>query len=130
MTWLALIFALEAGWLPHGGFALYDAPAVIDVTGSFYVDMQAEAVAWGHLYLQGGMKAMMWSQADNWTFWPHTMLYNIGAGLRWGPLDLGWRHYCVHPVMPYSILYDPVLTSEGAWDEVFLRVQIQVGGKP
>ena len=126
MTWLAFIFALEAGWLPSGGFALYEAPAVVDVTGSFYVDMQAEGIAWKHLYLQGGMKAMMWSQPDDWTFWPHTMLYNIGAGLRWGPLDLGWRHYCVHPVTPYAILYDPQLRAEGSWDEVFLRVQVKV----
>ena len=126
MTWLAFVLVLEAGWLPHGGFAMYQVPAVIDVTGSFYVDMQAEAVAWKHLYLNGGMKTFMWSQEGNWTFWPHTELYNVGAGVRLGVFDLGWRHYCVHPVMPYSILYDPVLKAEGSWDEVFLRVEVRL----
>lgn len=126
MTWLAFVFALEAGWLPHGGFVAYEAPEVIMVNGSFYTVLQAEAVAWDYLYLAGGMKAMMWSQKGEWTFWPHTMLYNFGAGLRLGPIEVGWRHFCVHPVMPYSIIFDPHLKAEGAWDEIFLRVEVKV----
>ncbi len=129
MNWLALIFALEVGWLPNGGFALYEVPQVIEVTGSFYTDLQAEVVAWDHLYIGGGMRTFMWSSEGDWTFWPHSTLYNFGAGLRWGPMELGWRHFCAHPVMPYSILYDPVLRGEGAWDEIFLRFTGKLGEK-
>jgi hypothetical protein len=126
MITLAFIFALEAGWLPHGGFIMYEAPAFVDGTGSYYVDLQAEAEFFEHLYVGGGMKAMMWSQEKNWTFWPHTMLYNFGAGLRLGPIEIGWRHFCVHPVLPYMILFDPHLKAEGSWDEVFARVQAKI----
>lgn len=129
MTFLALIFALEIGWLPNGGFVLYQVPAVLDVSGNFYTDLQAEVWAWDHLYIGGGIKTFIWDEDGEWTFWPHSTLYNFGAGLRFGILTVGWRHFCAHPVMPYSILYDPELRGEGAWDEVFVRVSGKIGGK-
>jgi hypothetical protein len=129
MTWLALAFALEIGTLPSGGFVLYEAPDFINAKGSYYIDFQAEIVAWDLLYISGGIKTYIWDQGGEWTFWPHSTLYNVGAGLRLGLLTVGWRHFCAHPVTPYSILYDPQLQGEGSWDEIFVRMEGKIGGK-
>jgi hypothetical protein len=129
MSFLAFIFAVELGWLPAGGFAAYQAPEFIEPAGSFYTDLQAGVVAWNHFYITGGLKTYAWKQGTEWTFWPHSTLYDFGAGLLWGPVQVGWRHFCFHPVMPCSILYDAELKAEGAWDEVFVKVNVKVGGR-
>lgn len=122
MTWLVLAAALEVGWMPMCDFLMHDPPAYVVTTDAFYVDMEARATAWGFLFVGGEVKTFMWKSTPGYDFSPERMLYQFNAGLTWGPLELGFRHYCTHPIMPYLWSWPGQAKWEGAYEELYLRV--------
>lgn len=124
MSWLIFIMSVELGWLPSGTLATYDVPpgteaVLFDVTGNWYAAFDAEAQA-GPVFVGGALKTDVWSRAEDWTFWPHTAWYSVRAGFRSGPLEIGARHYCIHPVVPWLAVARP--QWEAAYDEVYVRL--------
>jgi len=129
MNWIALFFAIELGWLPTGEFAMYDVPALVEkhpIAYTLYTDIDGGAELFGHLFIGGGVRTSVWRLTDTGlTFWPFNAVYRFYAGARWGPLEVGWRHYCMHPVVPYFGLLGELIEPvwEGALNEWYVRVQ-------
>jgi hypothetical protein len=122
MSWLVLAFALEVGWMPMGDFIMREPTAWVTTAGSFYVDMDARATVAGFLFVGGEVKTLMWKTTTGYDFSPERMLYQFNAGLAWGPAELGWRHYCTHPITPYTSYPGPA-RWEGAYEELYLRLE-------
>ena len=126
MNWLTFLFALELGWLPQGDFVMYDAERFLrlyPVAYTAYVDMEAEVVVLDMFFAGGNVRTSVWQQENSgWTFFPHKAVYSFFAGARWGMLELGWRHFCIHPVIPFFELIQPKPIWEGAFDEIYLRI--------
>lgn len=122
MTWLALVFALELGALPSGGFLMYDPPAYQDWTGSGYTELSASVELAKTLYAGGGVRTTVLSDGSL-NFWPEGAYYYFTAGVRWKGIEIFWRHYCIHPVVPYLPLTGDVRQVwEGSYDEIGIRI--------
>jgi len=128
MSWLVFIFALEAGFLPNYGFVMYQAPEAVVAEHSLYVDMEASVEIHG-FYVGGGMRCYMWKTIGDIEFYPYQMTYRFDAGWRNEWLNIGFRHYCQHPVMPWMPFQRPDQNWEGAYEELCFRVRGRIGGK-
>jgi len=122
MNWLVLAMALEVGWMPLGDFVMREPPGFVSVTGSFYVDMEARATAFGFLFVGGEVKTFMWHYEGEYSFAPERMLYQFNAGVTWGPVEIGYRHFCTHPISVY-LSWPGKALYEGAYEEVYLRLE-------
>jgi len=123
MNWLVFVFALECGLLPNTGFAMYqpDLEYVVGAVG-FYTDLSASVESYG-FYVGGGMRNYFWKDREGISFWPYQMTFRFDAGWRNDFLDIGFRHYCMHPVVPFLELTGaPLCEWEGAYEELFIRV--------
>lgn len=122
MTWLAFVFALELGLLPNYGFVMYqpDPEYVID-QHALYTDLEASVEA-GGFYLGGAMRCYFWAHRNDYGFSPFQMTYRFDAGWRNDRLNIGFRHYCMHPVVPWSS-HMPEKNWEGAYEELFIRLE-------
>lgn len=119
MNWLALVLFLEVGILPTGTVALYSVPPrVYEVDRELYSCLSAEISAYGTVFVGGSVRTGMWWQRGEW-IWPHMADYLVWAGLRFGPLEVGWRHRCVHPVIPAYTR--PDLPTERFYEEAYIR---------
>ncbi len=88
-----------------------------------YAELEAEVVLFNMLFAGGGVRTSVWQLEDTgYALWPHKAVYQFNAGLRIGVVEMGWRHYCMHPVIPYFKLAKPLPIWEGAYDEVYLRI--------
>jgi hypothetical protein len=126
MNWLALAFALELGWLPKGDFLMHDPSASITLAGTFYVDMEVRATAFGFLFVGGEVKTFVWKYADGgYYFTPERMLYQFNAGISRGPVEVGFRHFCIHPVQAFLLSWDGPARWEGGYEEVYLRLEVK-----
>lgn len=122
MNWLIFLFALEVGFLPQGDFIMYEKLELVPVRYSAYTDLQAEIVIGNLFFIGGGVKTGVWYH-DGYTFFPHRASYNFQAGIRRGMVEAGWRHYCFHPITPFFEFIDYRAIWEGAYDEIYLRIE-------
>lgn len=121
MSWLTLFFALELGLLPNYGFVMYEPDATVIADNSLYTDFEASVEVYG-FYVGGGMRCYFWKDLDGYDFSPFQMTYRFDAGWRNDRLNIGFRHYCMHPVVPWSSQM-PEKNWEGAYEELFIRFE-------
>jgi len=128
MTWLSLFFALELGLAPEIGVLQYQPPqAVISKYEIGYTLLEAEVLLFDLLFAGGGVRTYI-TPGNGWTFAPNSTIYDFRAGLRRGPVELGWRHRCWHPTLPYLPLRDQHITGlEGSFDELYIRFEGRIG---
>jgi hypothetical protein len=127
MTWLALFFALELGYLPGGVVETYyfEKPEWMELQGSFFTEFEAEAELFGVGFIGGELKTYMNKYAVNKSFKPLAAEYAFYAGLRWSALELGFRHYCTHPVVPWMYYQDVTPQWESWYEEIYLRLEVE-----
>jgi hypothetical protein len=130
MNWLILFFALECGLLPNTNAAMYQPdPRVAVEDLGFYALLEATVEAYG-FYVGGEMRCFFWKEQRRLSFWPERMQYGFKAGWRCEHVEFGFRHYCVHPVLPYLALTGaPKQEWELAYEEFFVRVSGKIGGR-
>ena len=124
MSWLVLIFALECGLIPTDNFVMYQVPIERVYDQAFYIQMEAEVELFDLLFIGGTVRTYVWKKQEGISFWPWRDGYLFKVGLRKGPFELGFRHYCTHPVIPYR--YPIQMNWEGAYEEIYFRVEGQL----
>ena len=123
MDWIVLLLAIEFGASPNSGFMMYEAPADVTDQIVFYVDTEAEILFAEHFYIGGGAKIHSWKGKNTWAFWPADIALRFLGGVRFGIFDIGMRHYCQHPVVPWITSFDYKPKWEAAHTEFFVRME-------
>lgn len=103
-------------------------PDAIYLGDSFFMDWEAEFVLFDHLYMNGGAKTILFKSVKGLIFDPKAVDYRFEAGLRFGIIDIFFRHHCMHPIMTYMYSYDVKPIWEGWYNEVGIRIEGQIGG--
>lgn len=130
MNWIALVIALELGYLPNGTMVMYEPSETMNVSGTWYAEFEAEAELWGILFVGGEIKTFMWKTQltpVDYNFFPEQEWYGVWGGIRRGPFELGFRHYCTHPVVPFLPLTRSKILWEGSYEELYLKVKLSWG---
>ena len=123
MNWIILIYFLELGYSPfYQSLNVMEESSRINAENIYYITLDAEVVILDHLFIGGAVKTYFQDQKDNYTFYPFEADYLFKAGLRFGPLELGFRHLCLHPVRPYEMYYQPQGSTDGAYEEFYIRI--------
>lgn len=126
MTWLTLFFALELGIIPQGYINTYynETLAEMELNGTGYVDLETEILLFNMLFVGGAVKTYIYSYQGSTSFSPVTAEYAFNVGFRFNPVEIGFRHYCTHPVVPW--LYHRKISPqwEGAYEEIYLRFEL------
>lgn len=131
MSWLALVFAFEIGFLPMGTVETYDYHIIStnSLAGDYYATLAVEAILWDFLFIGGDVRTEMKRLAGSRDFCPHTTNYGFEAGVRLEPIEIGFRHRCIHPVVPWlRNKYSKYIDNnwEGAYEEIYLRLEAEL----
>ena len=130
MNWLALLFAVEIGWMPQGTFMMYDKipndyyrreAAVLD--NSFFTELEAELLFFNMIYIGGGVRTIIYKSMEGYDFDPQAANFDFNLGLKYGPIDIFFRHYCYHPIIAYMYQYETKLNWEGGYSELGIRIK-------
>ena len=125
MNWIALLFALELGIMPMGYLETYERvlPVQHNLDGAYYVDMQADVLLYDLFFIGGRTKTYMRKRIDVLSFWPTTAEFEFNAGIRAGILEIGFRHYCMHPIVPWLYHGGGAMQWEGGYEELYIRLE-------
>jgi len=123
MNWLILLYFIELGYSPF-----YDSRNIFEedntrirIENTYYITLDSEVVVLNYLFIGGAVKTYILG-SDNYNYFPFEADYLFKAGLRFKNLELGFRHFCLHPVRPYEMYYEPQGTTDGAYEEFYIRL--------
>lgn len=126
---IVLMMALELGWLPEGTMLMYEPTQAQVVSNWTYAEFSARA-AMGPVFAEGRMRSTQGMLGDE-VGWPGVgfttdgMLYEVGGGVEVGPLTVGFRRMCTHPVMAYLPVRGGEPIWEGWYGEVYARAKLE-----
>ena len=120
MNWLILLYFLEFGYSPFYG-SLNTNTLFVD-QNVYYITMDAEIIILDYLFIGGAVKTYFQDDASNYSYFPFEADYLFKAGLRFKNLELGFRHFCLHPVRPYEMYYQSQGSTDGGYEEFYIRI--------
>ncbi len=124
MNWLILLYFIELGYSPFYDSRNVSAMDNIRIRNEsvYYITLDAEIVILDHLFIGGAVKTYFQDDAIDYTFLPFEADYLFKAGIRLNNLELGFRHFCLHPVRPYEMYYQPQGSTDGSYEEFYIRI--------
>lgn len=130
MTWLAFVFALEAGFAQQQ-LVLFSVPALGPLDASYntsspYTTLEASVELLGFLDIGGGATIFM-ANTETYMYAPFDSRFAFHVKARHSFLTLGWEHECFHPIL--SGRRPAVGYLYGGGNRFFLRLEGKVGGK-
>lgn len=104
--------------LTRGGIVQYNPTYYTEIDDPIYVSMDAD-VQYGPIFANCGIRVDTWMlSAGSYSPWQNT--YQIGAGIRFGMIELGVTHSCYHPMQAYQwCTYQYTPAWEGAHTTVY-----------
>jgi hypothetical protein len=128
MSALYWVFAFEAALVPRLSTHVDSMPAIPPVDGQVSsVTFEAQGgveigkvdiFAWGST-----RSTQVFESVDYYT--PMLQRYDIGAGVSFGDFEIGFRHYCEHPIATFGDIITPVDSSRR---EIYARIEIDSRG--
>jgi len=137
MTWLtgflaliSLNYNITLGTY-SGGFVQYQPLAYVDIGNPLFVNFGGD-VQIGPVFMGGAIRTDF-NMVSITNYSPFQNTYTFNAGLRFGPVEVGYTHTCYHPSDPYYMQYIlsniaiPIPASEGAVDVFYVMVKGRIG---
>lgn len=127
MNILALVMAIEMGWIPMGGIANYEPNQELVVANNeFYIEIALRLSFYG-FYMGGTIRSITQKRIlPAKEFIPLAIWYNVEAGWKYEWITIGWDHECDHPIVPWFYKYPGIIKWEGGWDELFVRATLRL----
>ena len=120
MTWLILLYFIELGYSPfYGSLNTND---YLQDQNIYYINMDAEVIILDHLFIGGAVKTYFNDKSDSYMFSPFEADYLFKAGLRYKNIEIGFKHFCLHPVRPYEMYYQPQGSTDASYEEFYIRI--------
>jgi len=126
---LAIVLHFEGGYIPTNKFTIYDSMSFIDNSNKqMYINLGVEFEILGFFFIGGDIRTEMFIRDfAAGSFVPTLENYGFNFGIRpaeW--IEIGFRHHCIHPMMTY--IYQEMKTPnwEGAFEEVYLKIDVKV----
>ena len=126
MDIIALLFLVEVGILPNNAWLMYENQVVRPDALQYYTRLHAEIELAEVFFIGGAVTTRMEAdQLQPGSFYPYTDEFLFTLGFRWGVMEVGFRHLCTHPIIPYIAVSNPeVITYEGSYEEVYVRFKL------
>jgi len=125
---LKMTYNVEMGYLPKGVFKTYENEYLKDqlcFNQVFYTRLES----YFHLksfYIGGEIETVVKKLKYGYTFFPEKSTYKMALGFDFDGVELGFRHYCIHPTIPY-IHPDLQPAWKGSYEEIFIRFSGKTG---
>jgi hypothetical protein len=123
---ISLVYSVELGLIPGHDVSMYVVPkeqTMLNVGLTLYADFNTELKITKYAFVSGGLQAFSLAKKNEANMYPIRMDYTMGAGLRYGVLEAGWRHECYHPIAP-SVKIVPFPRIDSSKDIFYIKAVI------
>jgi hypothetical protein len=125
LSLFVLVFSIEFGMLD--GSEVLHSGYFETRPGSNYVAVDAE-LRYGALFVGGGIENQQYFSSVtpmSPAFTPFRAIYSASAGARYRGIEVGWRHFCDHPVRSLGSPDTPIQKAES---RIYIKYEGKIGG--
>ena len=124
MSWLILLYFIELGYAPfyNSQNIAEDYNVRLRDTAIYYVTLNAEVTLFNYVFITGAVKTYVQDQQGELSYFPFEADYFFSIGLRYKSIELGFKHFCLHPIRPYEMYYQPQGSTDGSYEEFYIRI--------
>ena len=125
MNWLILLYFLQIGYSPayESLNVNENGNMLIQNENIYHITFDAEVVMFDYLFIGGATKTYFKDIPDNHSYYPFESDYLFKAGLRYKNIEAGFRHFCLHPVRPYEMYYQPQESTNASYEEFYIKIK-------
>jgi hypothetical protein len=120
---MILLFCLQLGMFPANDFQMWEYsnyPRTKEIVEE-YISIDFEFEVKDVFFFGGNIETDFFSRTWK-NYIPTKMGYLFKAGLRFAGFELGFNHYCQHPVIPsMSEFYPGKIQFEGAYEKIYIQ---------
>jgi hypothetical protein len=124
-AFLALLLNLEMGYMPLDTWRGYTPGFYVDrgVDIPLYADVSFRLDILDLVFVGGSVRTEM-TMINASRFSPHLMNYGFTVGIHYQGFEVGFRHHCLHPIVPYMTAQSGFsLGFEGAYEELYIKFE-------
>lgn len=116
----------EFGLIPGGQLAQYNTNQDVYPKMSFYGDFYFETQLVNNIIFLGiDTKVYIWKTKEGYTFRPDYIHFMFTAGLRYKFAEIGFRHYCEHPIIAWINNNYGSSNWERWYQEIYVKLEFQ-----
>jgi len=106
----------------------------VDMENAYDINFSIDICYKNLLFINGGINCFFHKKKKKLDFFPDCDMYRIAAGIRYEFMEIGYEHFCYHPVFPFSSGRDwndePLINTtilEGGYDKLYLKIEVEYG---
>lgn len=125
---LNFYYSLTMAFMPRNDFIIYGNDPIYELQWSheekvYYTDIEVEMASPKDIIFVGGSIKTVFTPKDNsYTNIPLRDAFRFYFGLRYDRFELGFRHYCTHPVALYIHNKANEFSIHGSYREIYLQI--------
>lgn len=125
MEILLIMLAIELSGMEGSSiFYQYENKERLLFEQTYFLTFEAEIQIYELLYIKGSAKTLMYFEKDI-SGNPRALSSYFETGIRFNGLSAGWRHICIHPIIPYAENLTTQLFVDQVIDELFIRFEME-----
>jgi hypothetical protein len=125
MNFVIITFALKLAFVPIQTNLIYPSDFSFqrcNTENYFYIDFYADIEIKELFFISGRINVPVFQYTDSFYFYPFALGSLFSAGFRYSIFELGYSHYCIHPVVP-SYHMNHSIQYEGSHDEIYIEIK-------
>jgi hypothetical protein len=116
----------EFGIIPKGHLKQYEYDRDVWPGMSFYGDLYFETSFINNIIFAGiDTKVYIWKINDSHSFHPDYIHFMFTGGLRYRFAEIGFRHYCEHPIMVWFEDNNINQNWERWYEEIYIKLEFE-----
>jgi hypothetical protein len=124
---MILIFMIQLGIMPINQFQIWDYdrhPAYKNQMEN-YIELDFEFVIRDIFFVGGNINTIFFQDKIN-NYVPVEMEYLFKAGFRWQGFEIGFNHFCQHPVITGMSWANILSQNEGGYEKIYIQYEGEI----
>lgn len=98
----------------------------LELDSAYYIEFGIDLLFYDLVFIHGSINNLFHAKKNELSFYPDCDKYRVAAGIRYNYIEIGFEHFCFHPIFPYSgnDRENNNVILEGGYDKFYINFEI------
>lgn len=99
----------------------------LELDSAYYIQFGIDLYFYNLFFINGSINNLFHAKKNELRFYPDCDQYRIALGVRYKYIEIGYEHFCFHPIFPFSSNGQEENNAilEGGYDKYYINFEIK-----